>query len=139
VQEAIAQRLRLGSGQVAVQGEPDLLEQVRRGGGDPAIVPEVREAIFAVRQETLHRSRIGLKTKNWMIRQYVTDRFGADIKVPSYATLRRAWQEWFGTSGARMKYQRSAAAFDAAQGKDRSEPARAGCRTGHNRDGRPGA
>ena len=93
---------------------------VRRGGGHPAIVPEVREAIFAVRHETLHRSRVSMKTKDGMIRQYVTDR-SPGVKVPSYATLRRVWREWFGPSGARQKYQRSAAALDAAHGKHRSE------------------
>ncbi|WP_030712630.1 hypothetical protein [Streptomyces sp. NRRL F-2580] len=30
------------------------------------------------------------------------------ILVPSYDTLRRLWQEWFGPGGARRRYARSA-------------------------------
>lgn len=89
---------------------------VRRSGGHPSVSEQVREAIYAVRQETLHRSRVSMKTRDGMIRQYVAERFGPDVPVPSFVTVWRIWQEWFGSSGARMKYQRSAAALAAAQG-----------------------
>jgi len=82
---------------------------LRRSGDRPAITPQIREAIFAVRQETLHRSRISMKAKAVLIHQYVLENFGPDTLVPSYATLRRVWQEWFGPGGTRQKYARSAA------------------------------
>jgi hypothetical protein len=82
---------------------------VRRSGARPAITPEIREAIFAVRQEALHRSRISMRAKVVLIHQYLRETFGPDTAVPSYATLRRIWHEWFGPGGARQKYDRSAA------------------------------
>jgi transposase InsO family protein len=62
-----------------------------------------------VRQETLHRSRISMKTKVVLIHQYAQEKFGADSPVPSYVTLWRIWHEWFGPGGTRQKYARSAA------------------------------
>ncbi|GAA2362566.1 hypothetical protein GCM10010170_058770 [Dactylosporangium salmoneum] len=44
-----------------------------------------------------------------MIHQYVRERFGPDVAVPSYQTLRNVWAEWFGPGGARQRYARSAA------------------------------
>ena len=82
---------------------------LRRSGDRPAITPQIREAIFAVRQETLHRSRISMKAKVGLIHQYVLENFGPDTPVPSYTTLRRIWHEWFGPGGTRQKYARSAA------------------------------
>jgi hypothetical protein len=82
---------------------------LRRTGDRPTITPQIREAIFAVRQETLHRSRISMKTKVVLIHQYVLEKFGPGTPVPSYVTLWRIWQEWFGVGGARQKYARSAA------------------------------
>ena len=40
---------------------------LRRSGDRPTITPQIREAIFAVRQETLHRSRISMKAKVGLI------------------------------------------------------------------------
>lgn len=83
---------------------------LRRSGGHPSVSAQVREAIEAVHAETLHRSRVGMKTRERLVHQYVRDRFGPDVAVPHYATLRRVWLEWFGPGGARQRYLRSAAA-----------------------------
>ncbi|MFI7093220.1 transposase [Streptomyces lydicus] len=69
----------------------------------------VREAIFAVRHETLHRSKLTAKDRERLIHQYVREEFGEEEKVPSYETLRVVWREWFGSSGARQRYAVSAA------------------------------
>jgi hypothetical protein len=82
---------------------------VRRRGPRPSISPQVREAIWAVRQETLHRSRVSMKTRERMIHQYLRETFGADVEVPCYDTLRKVWIEWFGAGGTRQRYARSAA------------------------------
>ncbi len=81
---------------------------LRESGGHPTITEEVREAIFAVREETLRGAKVSMRTKDHMIRQYVRERFGAETEVPSYDTLRRTWREWFGPGGARQRYARSA-------------------------------
>ncbi|MFE2478524.1 transposase, partial [Streptomyces sp. NPDC059389] len=82
---------------------------LRESGGHPSITEEVREAIFAVRAETLHRSKVTMRTRERMIHQYVRETFpGRDIAVPSYNTLRAVWREWFGPGGARQRYARSA-------------------------------
>jgi transposase InsO family protein len=82
---------------------------LRATGSHPSVSPEVREAIFAVRAETLLRSRIDMRTREGLVHQYVRERFGAEVRVPSYWTLRRVWEEWFGPDGARQRYVRSAA------------------------------
>ena len=82
---------------------------LRASGGHPSISEDVREAIFAVRAETLHRSRISMRARDRLIRQYVLERCGPDTPVPSPETLRLAWREWFGPGGARQRYARSAA------------------------------
>jgi transposase InsO family protein len=69
----------------------------------------VREAIFAVRHETLHRSKLTAKDRERLIHQYVREEFGKDEPVPSYETLRVVWKEWFGSTGARQRYAVSAA------------------------------
>ncbi|MFD0651624.1 transposase [Streptomyces malaysiensis] len=83
---------------------------LRASGGHPSISEEVREAIFAVRQETQHhRSRVSARTRENMIQRYVREIFeDEEIEVPSYHTLLRVWKEWFGPGGARPKYERSA-------------------------------
>ncbi|GAA4259300.1 hypothetical protein [Dactylosporangium darangshiense] len=86
---------------------------VRRRGPRPSMTEQLREAIWAVRQETLHRSRVSMKTRERMIHQYVRERFGQDVAVPSYETLRTVWAEWFGPGGARQRYARSAARVQA--------------------------
>ena len=82
---------------------------LRRGGERPSITEQVRKAIFAVHAECLHRSRVSMATRDRLICQYVREKFGPVISVPSYWTLRRAWAEWFGPGGARQRYARSAA------------------------------
>jgi hypothetical protein len=81
---------------------------LREAGGHPAVTEEVREAIFAVREETLRRAKVSMRTKQAMICQYVRETFGPDTPVPSYPTLCRVWREWFGPSGSRQRYARSA-------------------------------
>ncbi|MFJ2779417.1 transposase [Kitasatospora sp. NPDC087315] len=77
--------------------------------GHYSITEPVREAIFAVRSECLRRSRVSMATKVRMIHQYVRERFGEEVAVPSAETLRVVWLEWFGPGGARARYARSAA------------------------------
>lgn len=82
---------------------------LRQSGGHPSITEEIREAIFAVRAETLHRSKVTMRTRERMIHQYVRETFpGRDVPVPCYNTLRAVWREWFGPAGARQRYARSA-------------------------------
>lgn len=82
---------------------------LRRTGDRPSVTPEVREAIFAVRAEALHRGRVSVKTVEALVCQYVREAYGPDVPIPSYVTLWRVWREWFGTGRARQKYARSAA------------------------------
>jgi hypothetical protein len=82
---------------------------VRKGGGRPTVTEPVREAVYAVRQEALHRSKLSMRTRDRLIRQYVAERHGPEVLVPSYWTLKRTWAEWFGPSGSRPRYARSAA------------------------------
>ncbi|MGJ5829632.1 transposase [Streptomyces ossamyceticus] len=82
-----------------------------RTRGHPSITETIREAILVVREETRHRSKITMKARADLIRQYVLEKYGeaAAAEVPSYGTLRVVWMEWFGTGRARQKYDRSAA------------------------------
>jgi len=82
---------------------------LRRSGGRYSVTEQLREAVYAVHAECLHRSRVSMKTRERMIRQYVRERFGAEVAVPCYETLRTVWREWFGPGGARQRYARSAA------------------------------
>ncbi|WP_051808224.1 hypothetical protein [Actinoplanes subtropicus] len=83
---------------------------LRYRSGHPSIGERVREAIHAVHQETLHRSRVSMRTRERMIHQYVREKFGdqAVEEVPSYGTLWLVWREWFGPGGARQRYLRTA-------------------------------
>lgn len=83
---------------------------LRRSGQRPSITEPIREAIFAVHAETLHRSRISMKTRERLIHQYVRETFGPEVAVPCYETLRGVWIDWFGPGGARQRYARFAAA-----------------------------
>jgi hypothetical protein len=51
-----------------------------------------------------------MATRDRLIRQYVAERHGPEVGVPSYWTLWRTWGEWFGPDGSRQRYARSAAA-----------------------------
>ncbi len=86
---------------------------LRRGGDRPSVTEAVREAIWAVHAETLHRSRVSMKTRERMVHQYVRENFGEEVPVPCYTTLRTVWVDWFGPGGARQRYARSAAAVAA--------------------------
>jgi len=89
---------------------------LRRSGGRYSVNGQLREAIYAVHAECLHRSRVSMKTRERMIRQYVRERFGPGVPVPSYETLRAVWHEWSGPGGARQRYARPAAGLPAAGG-----------------------
>jgi hypothetical protein len=83
---------------------------LRARAGHPSVGEQVREAIHAVHVETLHRSRVSMRTRERMIHQYVRERHGpeAEAAIPSYGTLRLVWREWFGPGGARQRYARTA-------------------------------
>ncbi|WP_371476402.1 hypothetical protein [Kitasatospora sp. NBC_00315] len=85
---------------------------LRMSPGRPSVTDQIAEAIEAVHQECLHRSRVSMRTRETPINQYVREMFGEDVKVPHYKTLSRVWREWFGPGGTRPRYQRSAAAMD---------------------------
>ncbi|MFD4018494.1 COG3415 family protein [Streptomyces sindenensis] len=86
---------------------------LRESGGHPSVSEQVREALFAVREETRYASRVSMRTKERMVHRYVRERFGAEVEVPSYHTLLRVWREWFGPGGARPRYARNLeTAFD---------------------------
>ncbi|MEU8703131.1 hypothetical protein AB0C61_36865 [Streptomyces sp. NPDC048680] len=89
----------------------------RRSPGRTSITEEIREAIFAVRQECLQRSRISMRARHRLMHQYVRETYPGfpPEKIPGYFTLRNVWREWFGPDGARQHYVRSAdAARDAS-------------------------
>jgi hypothetical protein len=78
------------------------------------IAPQVREAIMAVRQESIRRSRMSMRSKHRLLHQYLSERFD-DLPtkdIPSYDTLARIWKEWFGPGGARQRYLRTAEMLD---------------------------
>jgi hypothetical protein len=50
-----------------------------------------------------------MTTRQRLVCQYVREKFGAEVAVPCYQTLRSVWIEWFGPGGARQRYVRSAA------------------------------
>jgi hypothetical protein len=85
---------------------------LRARTGRHSMTEQIREAVFAVRQESLHRSRINGRTRERLIRQYVREQFGPQVPVPGYHTLLAVWKEWFEPGGARQRYVRSAAAVD---------------------------
>ncbi|GAA3486397.1 hypothetical protein [Streptomyces cremeus] len=89
----------------------------RQAGGHPSVSAEVEEAIRAVHEECLHRSRIGMASRERLIHQYVREVFpDREARVPHRTTLARVWREWFGPGGARQRYARSAAAVPAPGG-----------------------
>ncbi len=98
-------------------GEAGLIDGrlVRRQGGHPSIGAEVAEAILAVRAETLRRSKISMRTRERLIHQFVREKFGPAVVIPSYHTLWRVWAEWFGSGKARQRYVRSASALEGSQ------------------------
>ena len=77
-------------------------------------IPEpVREAIYAVRASCLHGSRISMASRERKIHQYVREKHGEQVVIPSSETLRLVWREWFGPGGSRQRYARSAAVAEA--------------------------
>jgi hypothetical protein len=101
------------------QGPAGLIDGRRVGAprGRRSIGPEVEKAIRAVHEQTLHRSRISMTSRERLIHQYVREVFpGRKVRVPHRTTLARVWREWFGPGGARQRYVRSAAAVPAPAG-----------------------
>jgi hypothetical protein len=47
------------------------------------------------------------------IHQYVREKYGEQVAIPSSETLRLVWREWFGPGGSRQRYARSAAVAEA--------------------------
>ena len=88
---------------------------LRPRSGHPSVTEEVREAIFAIRKETMDRSRTSMKDKHVLICQYAAETFGADVPVPGYWTVKKVWREWFGPGGTRPRYDRSADGIEAAK------------------------
>jgi hypothetical protein len=88
---------------------------VRACSGHRSISEEVREAIFAARAEFLHRSKMSMRDCHVLVHQYVAEKFGPQVPVPSYWTVRTAWLEWFGPGGTRQRYARTAEAIDPSQ------------------------
>ncbi|WP_073791951.1 hypothetical protein [Streptomyces sp. CB01580] len=73
------------------------------------ITPELREALLAVRDESPRRAKLSARDRERLIHQYVREIFGDEVGIPSYDVLRRVWCDWFGSSGGRQRYARSAA------------------------------
>ena len=63
----------------------------------------MREAIFAVRKETLHRSKLSMRDREVLIHQYVREELRHQVTIPCSETLRLVWREWFGPGGARQR------------------------------------
>ncbi|MFE4399997.1 transposase, partial [Kitasatospora sp. NPDC056808] len=84
--------------------------QLVAAGRERTLDERLVEAIEAVHAECLHRSKVTMRTKERLVHQYVRERFGGEVPVPHYSTLRRIWIDWYGTGGGRQRYLRSAAA-----------------------------
>ncbi|GAA3003152.1 hypothetical protein GCM10010519_39060 [Streptomyces lactacystinicus] len=89
----------------------------RAGGGHPSVTAEIREGIFAVRQESLRRSRMTMAARHRLLHQYVNEVFPEfPLKaVPSRNTFIAVWLEWFGPDGARQRYVRTAETAETGQ------------------------
>ncbi|MDQ0835746.1 hypothetical protein QF032_007590 [Streptomyces achromogenes] len=76
--------------------------------------PEIREAILAVRQESVRRSRISMRGKHRLLHQYMAERFPdfPTKDISSCDTLTRIRREWFGPGGARQRHLGTAEMLD---------------------------
>ncbi|MFD9289627.1 transposase [Streptomyces sp. NPDC060030] len=100
-------------------GPAGLIDGRRVGAprGRRSIGPEVEEAMRAVHEQCLLRSRISMASRERLIHQYVRETFpDRNVRVPHRTTLARVWREWFGPGGGRQRYVRSAAAVPASAG-----------------------
>jgi hypothetical protein len=109
VSERTLERLAASYQQAGIIGCVDR-RWLRRGGGHPSVSEAVEEAIHAVHAETLRRSKVTMRTRERLIHQYVREKVGPDVQLPTYETLRVVWAQWFGSGRARQRYLRSAAA-----------------------------
>ncbi|MFE1411235.1 transposase [Streptomyces sp. NPDC058746] len=101
------------------RGPAGLIDGRRVGSprGRRSVSSEVEEAIRAVHEQCLRRSRISMASRERLIHQYVREVFkDREVRVPHRTTLARVWKEWFGPGGARQRYVRSAAAVPAPAG-----------------------
>ncbi|OEJ35288.1 hypothetical protein [Streptomyces subrutilus] len=117
-------------------GPAGLIDGRRVGAprGRRSVGPEVEEAIRAVHEQCLRRSRISMASRERLIHQYVREVFpDREVRVPHRTTLARVWRERVGPGGARQRYVRSAAAVPAPTG------AAGGRRAGEARVGGSGA
>ncbi|HYS41068.1 MAG TPA: TnsA-like heteromeric transposase endonuclease subunit, partial [Pseudonocardiaceae bacterium] len=89
-----------------------------RPGAGHTVTEEVREALVAVHQECLQRSAVSMRSRERMIHQFIRERYGQDIAIPSYETLRKIWAEWFGAGKVKQRYVRSAATVAAVASTD---------------------
>ncbi|WP_441247772.1 transposase [Kitasatospora sp. McL0602] len=90
---------------------------LREGGGRPSVTAEIREGIFAVREEFLRRSRMTMAARHRLLHQCVHEVF-PDFpaeKVPCGKTLAAVWREWFGPDGSRQRYVRTAEIAEAGR------------------------
>lgn len=88
-----------------------------RAGGAPSVTAEVEEAIRALHEQCLRRSRISMASRERLVHQYVREVFpGRVVRVPHRTKLARVWRQWFGPGEARQRYVRSAAAVPAPAG-----------------------
>ncbi|MFK0190569.1 transposase [Kitasatospora sp. NPDC090308] len=117
--------LRTLEGLTALEGESLLLacadgRWTRRLTGRSSVTEEIRQAVFAVKEECDLRARIGMRAKHRLLHQFVHEMF-PDFpvdKIPSRWTLARVWEEWFGPGGGRQRYLRTAqAAAEAGVGR----------------------
>ncbi|MEU6472433.1 transposase [Streptomyces massasporeus] len=101
------------------RGPAGLVDGRRTGAarGRRSVGPEVEEAIRAVHEQCLRRSRMSMASRERLIHQYVREVFAdREVRVPHRTTLARVWRERFGPGGARQRYVRSAAAVPATAG-----------------------
>lgn len=111
-----------GSGRVgasAVEGAVDEALQLEPCGvehdGDQERGAERHAAAHLVGDDPRERgddTSMSMRARERLIHQYLRERFGSDVAVPCYDTLRAVWSEWFGPGGARRRYVRSAAAVE---------------------------
>ncbi|MFH9349707.1 transposase [Kitasatospora sp. NPDC017646] len=90
---------------------------LRAGGGHPSITEEIREAIFAVREEFLRRSRMSMLARHRLMHQYVHEVFPEFPleDVPGRTAFTAVWREWFGPDGSRQRYVRTAQVAEAGR------------------------
>src|SRR6266581_3982837 len=84
------------------------------GTGEAALL-----GLGQVSERTLERMAAAWKDRGpggcMLIAQYAAEKFGPQVPVPGYWTLREVWREWFGPGGTRPRYDRAAADIGASK------------------------